>query len=47
MHAENIDILDLEASTLELLDHPTQRTASVGARENVLVHEKTPAVVDR
>ena len=40
--ADGIDPFDLEAGTLKLVDEPSQRRRSVGAREDVLVHEQTP-----
>ncbi len=40
--AEDVDVLDLEAGGLELIDDPAERAGGVGAGEDVLVHEETP-----
>lgn len=42
VHAEHVDVLHLEACSLELVDHPPQRARCVRTREDVLVHEETP-----
>lgn len=45
VNADSVNLLDLEASGLELVDSPTKGSRSIGAREDVLVHEKTPVEV--
>ena len=40
--ADGVDLLDLEASELELADDPPEGHRGVGARENVLGHEEAP-----
>lgn len=42
VHADGIEALDFEASTLELVDEEAEWSGSVSAREDVLVHEQTP-----
>lgn len=42
---DSINSLELESSALELVDNEAKGSASVGAREDVLVHEKTPEQV--
>lgn len=43
--AENIDVLDFKTGRLKLLDDPAERAGSIGTRENVFVHEKTPVSI--
>lgn len=45
VNTDGIDVLDLEAGTLQLVDNPAERSRSVSTRENVLVHEKTPGEI--
>lgn len=45
VNTDGIDMLDLETSTLELVDNPAERSRSVSAREDVLVHEETPGQI--
>lgn len=45
MDANCIDVLDLESSTLQLVDEPAQGSRSVGTWEDVFVHEQTPGKV--
>jgi hypothetical protein len=40
--ANSVKSLDFESSAFELVDEPAERGGSIGAREDVLVHEKTP-----
>ena len=42
MYTNGINTLNLKASSLKSVDDESKRSASIGARENVLVHEKTP-----
>lgn len=42
MHAEDVDLLDLEAGGLDLVDDPPERAGCVGAGEDVFVHEQAP-----
>ena len=42
VHAEDIDILNLEASCLHLVDDPAEGTRGVRTGEDVLVHEEAP-----
>jgi len=42
VHANDVDGLDFEASTLEAADVPAERAGRVRAGEDVLVHEETP-----
>ena len=42
VYANGVDPFDLKPSSLELVDKPPQRCRSIGAGENVLVHEETP-----
>lgn len=39
---KHIDVLDFEASGLDLADNPTKRARRIRTREDVLVHEETP-----
>jgi hypothetical protein len=43
VNAEDVYILHFKASCLEVAYHPAQRSTCIGTRENILVHEKTPA----
>ena len=45
VNTNGIDVLDLETSTLELVDEPAQRRRGVSTWEDVLVHEKSPSQV--
>lgn len=45
MDANGINVLDLETSTLKLVDDPAKRSGGVGTGEDVLVHEETPVQV--
>lgn len=45
MNANGVNVLDLETSSLELVDNPAKRSGSVSTGEDVLVHEKTPGEV--
>lgn len=47
MHAEYVDILDLETSRFHLVDNPWERARRISTREDVFVHEKTPIHVPR
>jgi hypothetical protein len=40
--ADGVNVLDLETSTLELVNHPAQWSRSISTWEDVLVHEQTP-----
>ena len=40
--SDGVNSLDLETSTLERVDEPSKGSGSVGAREDVLVHEQSP-----
>lgn len=42
VNADGVNVLDFEASALKLVDEETKRGRSVGAGEDVLVHEETP-----
>lgn len=42
VNTNGIDILDLKASTLQLVNDKAERSRSIGTGENVLVHEQTP-----
>jgi hypothetical protein len=42
MHAKYVDVLHLKPSGFELVYDPAQRTRSVSAGEDILVHEKAP-----
>lgn len=42
MNTNGVNALDLETSTLKLVDGPAERSRGVSTREDVLVHEKTP-----
>lgn len=42
MNTNRVDLLDLEAGTLKLVDEEAQGSRSVSTRENVLVHEQAP-----
>lgn len=42
VHTEDVDLLDLEAGSFDLVDDPPERAGRVGARENVFVHEQAP-----
>lgn len=42
MDAQDIDILDLETSSFDLPDDPSERAGGISAGEDVLVHEETP-----
>ena len=42
VHTHGIHALDFETSPFELVDHEAQRRRSIGAREDVLVHEEPP-----
>ena len=42
VNANGVNALNLETSTLELVDDKAKGSASVGTREDVLVHEETP-----
>lgn len=42
MHAQDINVLHLEASAFELVDDPAEGAGGVGAREDIFVHEETP-----
>lgn len=42
VNTNGVNALDLEASTLKLVDSPAERSRGVSTREDVLVHEKTP-----
>lgn len=42
MYTNGVDTLDLEASALDSVNDESERSASVGAGEDVLVHEKAP-----
>lgn len=42
MDTEDVDVLDFEASALELSDNPTEGAGSIRTREDVFVHEETP-----
>ena len=42
MHTNGINALNLKSRSFESVDDESKRSASVGTRENVLVHEKTP-----
>lgn len=44
---ENVDLLDLEADLLKLLDDPVKGDRGVGSGEDVLVHEETFARRER
>ena len=45
VHTDGVNLLDLETSALKLVDDPAERCRSVGTREDVLVHEKTPCEI--
>lgn len=45
VNTDGVNVLDLETGALELVDNPSKRSGSVSAREDVLVHEKTPGQV--
>lgn len=45
MNTNGINVLDLETSTLKLVDDPAKRSGGVGTGEDVLVHEETPVQV--
>lgn len=45
MYTDGVNHLDLKTSTLEGVDDETQRSRSIGTREDVFVHEKTPGEV--
>lgn len=42
MHTDGVDALDLKAGALERVNHETQRSRGIRAREDVLVHEQAP-----
>ena len=42
---EDIYVLHFKASCLEVLGNPAKRSTSIGTREDILVHEKTPAEI--
>lgn len=42
VHAEDVDLLDLEAGSFDLVDDPPERAGRVGAGEDVFVHEQAP-----
>ena len=42
MHAEDVDVLDLESGSLDLGDDPTERAGRIRTGENVFVHEEAP-----
>lgn len=42
VHTDRVNTLDFESSTLELIDDKAERSGSVSARKDVLVHEQTP-----
>lgn len=42
VNANGVNALDFETSSLESVDDEAKRSASVGTREDVLVHEETP-----
>ena len=42
MHAEHVDVLDLEARSLDLAHDPAERARRVRAGEDVLVNEQAP-----
>lgn len=42
VNTDGVDTLDFETSTLKAVDDESERSASVGTREDVLVHEQTP-----
>lgn len=45
MNANRVNVLDLKASCLELVNHPAKGSRGIGTGENVLVHEKTPGEI--
>lgn len=45
VNTDGVNVLDLKASALKLVDNPAQRSGSVGTREDVLVHEQTPGEI--
>lgn len=45
VNTNSINVLDLETSSLKLVDNPAKRSRSISTRENVLVHEQTPSQI--
>lgn len=45
VHTNRVNALDLETSTLELIDSPAKRSRGVSTGEDIFVHEKTPSKV--
>lgn len=43
VYTENINVRDFEPGLLETTDNPVESARSVSSRENVLVHEQSPA----
>lgn len=42
MNANGVNALDLEASALQLVNDPAERSRSISTREDIFVHEETP-----
>lgn len=42
MNSNSVNALDLETSTLKLVNDPAKRGGGISARENIFVHEQTP-----
>lgn len=42
MNANGVNALDLEASALQLVNDPAERSGSISTREDIFVHEETP-----
>lgn len=42
VHTKDVDLLDLEAGSFDLVDDPSERAGRVGAGEDVFIHEQAP-----
>lgn len=42
VNTDSVETLDFKTGTFQLIDDESERSASVGTREDVLVHEQTP-----
>jgi hypothetical protein len=43
MHAQDINILHFKPGSFDLVDNPAERARSICTREDVFIHEETPA----
>jgi hypothetical protein len=42
VNTKNVDILYFKSCGLEFVDNPAERTAGIGTRKDILVHEEAP-----